>query len=100
MKFIIKFLDEVRCFLTWSPGKQTADSFMIHSTTNHTNTQNVRSAGNAYHMTSWGCQRSRLAMAIDLEKLSKELQEHIDSLSDEELLQELIKCGLKLEESE
>jgi len=39
-------------------------------------------------------------MAIDLEKLSKELREHIDSLTDEELLQELIKCGLKLEESE
>ena len=39
-------------------------------------------------------------MAIDLEKLSKEMQEYIDSLTDEELLQDLIKCGLKLEESE
>lgn len=39
-------------------------------------------------------------MAIDFEKLSKELQEYIDSLTDEELLQDLIKCGLKLEESE
>lgn len=39
-------------------------------------------------------------MAIDLEKLKKELLDHIDSLTDEELLQELIECGLQLEESE
>lgn len=37
-------------------------------------------------------------MAIDIEKLSKELLDHIDSLTDEELLQELIECGLQLEE--
>lgn len=36
-------------------------------------------------------------MAIDLEKLKKELRDHIDSLTDEELLQELIECGLQLE---
>ena len=37
-------------------------------------------------------------MAIGIEKLSKELLDHIDSLTDEELLQELIECGLQLEE--
>jgi hypothetical protein len=37
-------------------------------------------------------------MAIDFEKLSKELLDYLDSVTDEELLQELIECGLQLEE--
>lgn len=37
-------------------------------------------------------------MAIDLEKLSKELEDYLDSVTDEELLQELIECELRLEE--
>jgi hypothetical protein len=37
-------------------------------------------------------------MAIDFEKLSKELEDYLDSVTDEELLQELIECGLRLEE--
>jgi hypothetical protein len=37
-------------------------------------------------------------MAIDFEKLSKELADYLDSVTDEELLQELIECGLQLEE--
>lgn len=37
-------------------------------------------------------------MGVDFEKLSKELLDHLDSVTDEELLQELIECGLQLEE--
>lgn len=36
-------------------------------------------------------------MGIDFEKLSKELLDYLDSVTDEELLQELIECGLQLE---
>lgn len=36
-------------------------------------------------------------MGVDFEKLSKELLDYLDSVTDEELLQELIECGLQLE---
>lgn len=44
------------------------------------------------------CKEMVSNMAIDLEKLSKELEDYLDSVTDEELLQELIECGLRLEE--
>lgn len=37
-------------------------------------------------------------MTINFEKLSKELLDYLDSVTDEELLEELIKCGLQLNE--
>lgn len=39
-------------------------------------------------------------MAIDFKKLSKELLDYIDSVTDEELLEDLIKCGLRLNEED
>lgn len=42
--------------------------------------------------------RGGVNMGVDFEKLSKELLDHLDSVTDEELLQELIECGLQLEE--
>lgn len=37
---------------------------------------------------------------IDYEKLKQEIFDYLDSVSDEELLQDLIECGLKLEEDD
>ena len=37
-------------------------------------------------------------MTIDIDKLRKETFEYLDSISDEELLNDLIECGLELED--
>lgn len=37
-------------------------------------------------------------MAINIDKLRKETFEYLDSISNEELLNDLIECGLELED--
>lgn len=41
-----------------------------------------------------------ISISIDYEKLRQEIFEYLDSVSDEELLQELIECGLTIEGEE
>lgn len=41
-----------------------------------------------------------ISISIDYEKLRQEIFKYLDSVSDEELLQELIECGLTIEGEE